>query len=151
MKLTNKLGLPDAIIRAIQNDDYDKGECDYSVTELLKPPRVRALAEKHKADIEEDAEYQLYRLYGKLVHKILEQANVKDFAEKRIFAKFGDKVISGQFDNLTLDDSGVLSDYKMTTAWKFKKNAPPEPDWVAQLNMLTELLRLNPELCKTEI
>ena len=30
MKLTNKLRLPEAIVRAVQNDSYTKGEADIS-------------------------------------------------------------------------------------------------------------------------
>lgn len=142
-KLTNRLGLPDALVRAIQNDPYDKGNADYSVTELLKPPRVRALTEKYKDQIEEDVEDSLYRLYGQLVHALLERANVKDLAEKRMFGKFSGKVLSGGFDNLTLDGEGILTDYKFTTVWKFKKDKGEDPEYAAQLNMLAALLMLN--------
>lgn len=142
-KLTNKMGLPDAIVNAMMNDPYSKGNSDYSATELLKPARIRALTERHRHEIVEDVEDGLYRLYGQIIHGILERGNAKDLAEKRFFAEFGSKIISAQLDTMTLDESGILSDFKFTTAWKFKKNSPPEPDWVAQLNIQAELLRRN--------
>lgn len=142
MKLTNRNNLPDALVRAIGNDNYSKGESDFSVTELLKPPRVRALEIQHADKIQEDVEDHIYRLYGQIVHTILERANEADMVEKRFFAKFGDYTLSGQVDSLVLKD-GVLTDWKFSTAWAFKSNQPPKPEWVAQLNMQAELLRRN--------
>ena len=43
MILTNKHNLPEAIVAAIMNDSYTKGDADISVTELLSPPQLRAL------------------------------------------------------------------------------------------------------------
>jgi hypothetical protein len=143
MKLSNKLGLPEAIVNAIKNDPYTKGDADYSVTELLKPPRIRALTEKHRHELEEDVEDGLYRLYGQIIHGILERGNANDLAEKRFFATFNGKKVSGQIDTLSLDEKGTLTDFKFTTVWKFKKNQAPDPDFVAQLNMQLELLRQN--------
>lgn len=142
MKLTNNKNYPDAILKAISNDPYNKGECDFSVTELLKPPRQRALQIQHKDEIEEDVESRLYALYGQITHLILERANVKDLAEERLFGKIGEYTVSGQIDSLTIEE-GTLLDFKFTTAWGFMKNRPPKPEYVAQLNMQLELLRQN--------
>ena len=40
--ITNVLNLPEAIVRAVTRDTYSKGQAEFSVTELLLPPRVRA-------------------------------------------------------------------------------------------------------------
>lgn len=142
MKLTNKYGLPTALVHAIENDPYDKGASDYSVTELLKPPKQAALYLKYKNEIVEDVSDKLHSLYGQIVHSILERGNKNELVEKRFFAKFGGKILSGQIDNLCLSE-GVLSDYKFTTAYKFKPNSEPPVEWVLQLNMQLELLRQN--------
>jgi hypothetical protein len=142
-KVTNKLGLPSAIVKAIINDPYSKGDSDYSVTELLKPPRLRRLTELHEHELEEDVEDSLYRLYGQIAHGILERGNSSDLAEKRFFADFNGKKISGQIDTLSLDSKKVLTDFKFTTVWKFKKDQPADQEWTAQLNMQLELLRRN--------
>ena len=47
MKLTNNHNLPEAIVAAIMNDSYTKGDADISVTELLTPPQLRHLKLKH--------------------------------------------------------------------------------------------------------
>ena len=43
MKYTNKHDIPKEIIRAIENDQYTRGNSDISVTGLLQPPRIRLL------------------------------------------------------------------------------------------------------------
>lgn len=140
MKLTNKKNLPQAIYDAISADPYSKGDADFSITELLKPPRIRALEKKHTDDLTEDVSDRLWSLYGQIAHLILERANRKDLAEKRLFTKIDGYKISGQFDTLDLDD-GVLSDYKLTTSYAFMGGREPKPEWVAQLNMQLFLLR----------
>lgn len=142
MKLTNKNGFPEALVRAIQNDTYSKGDADFSVTELLQPPRLRALKKLHGHEIQEDVEDRLWALYGQIVHTILERANEADLVEKRFKAKFGDFTLSGQVDSLVLK-GGALTDWKFSTAWAFKANQAPKPEWEAQLNMQAELLRRN--------
>jgi hypothetical protein len=144
MKLTNKSGLPDVLVKAIKNDNYTKGESDFSVTELLQPPRLRALKTRHFHEIEEDAEDKLYSLYGQLVHLLIERAaHEGEIAEKRFFAKFGNGVtVSAQVDSLSIT-SGVLTDWKFVTAWKFKGGRAADELWTAQLNMQLEILRQN--------
>lgn len=134
--------LPAALIRAINADPYDKGGADFSVTELLQPPRIRVLKARHAHEIVEDPADRLYSLYGQLVHALLERANMADLSEKRFFIDVDGVSVSGQIDTLSLAD-GLLSDYKFTTSWGFKTDNPPKPEWVAQLNMQAELLRQN--------
>jgi hypothetical protein len=142
MNLTNRNNFPEALVRAIANDKYSKGDSDFSVTELLQPPRIRALKIKHSHEIVEDVEDRLWSLYGQIVHSILERANEVDLVEKRFTGNFGDHTVSGQIDSLVLKD-GILSDWKFSTAWAFKVNQDPKPEWTAQLNMQCELLRQN--------
>lgn len=148
MKLTNKSNLPAALLKAMANDPYDKGDSDFSVTGLIKPARLSALEERHAHEIEEDVEDGLYRLYGQLVHALLERANEVDLCETRYFYTFNvngkDYKISAQMDTLTLT-SGKLRDFKFTTSWGFNKNREPKADWIAQLNVQRELMLLNGE------
>lgn len=146
MILTNNKNLPEAIVSAIQNDPYSKQGADFSVTELIKPPRIRALEIQHKTDITEDVSDRLWALYGQVAHLILERANQADLAEKRFFTQVevGGKSysLSGQLDTLSLVDN-ILSDYKFTTAWGFMANKEPKPEWTAQLNIQNFLLHKN--------
>ena len=141
MKLTNKLNLPDGLVRAIQNDAYDKGDCDFSATELLKPPQQRALLKAHAHEITEDASDRIWSLLGQAAHAICERSNVSEIAEKRLYAKFGAHTVGAQLDSFEVS-SGVLSDYKVTTMYKAKAGEP-DPDFTAQLNIQAEILREN--------
>lgn len=144
MKITNNLGLAQAIVRAVTNDPYNRGKCDFSITELLLPPRIRALRIKHDGEITEDASDRIWSLLGQSIHTILERSNNPDNAisEKRYFAQFGKHTVSAQIDSLELTSS-VLRDFKTTTAYKFKSNQPPPADYIAQLNGQLEILRRN--------
>ncbi len=143
-KITNRSGFPDAVVQGIINDDYDRGNSDYTITELLKPPRVRALQERYKDEIEVDVEDLIYAFEGKILHKVLEKANRTGLIEKRFFAKIIGKTISAQIDTLAWDDDepGVLSDWKRCPAFKMGQ-AEPDPDWVFQTNGQAWILRQN--------
>lgn len=142
MIITNRAGLPDAIVNAIRNDPYDSGKSDFTATGLLKPAQMRALEMIHADKLEDDAEKSLYRLYGQVAHGILERANELDLAEKRFFSEFMGFKVSAQLDTLALTN-GVLSDYKFTTSYGFKSDKEPKPEYIAQLNIQLELIRRN--------
>lgn len=142
MELTNNLGYPEALVQAVQADTYSRGNSDYSVTQLLKPPRVVALEALHSGELIDDVSDRIWSLYGQVVHTILERANIADLSEKRFFAEIGGKIVSAQVDTLALVRK-ILTDWKFTTVWKFLPGKPVEPDWVAQLNMQLEILRRN--------
>lgn len=145
MKLTNKKNLPSQLFRAIQNDPYTKGESDYSVTGLLKPPRAAALELKHFDEIEEDISSRTFALLGQAVHVILERAaNPNDLVEKRFFSEFNGVKVSGQIDYYDCETK-TLSDWKVTKAWAFSKKggSGKKPEWIQQLNMQAHLIRLH--------
>ena len=52
--ITNKHGLPDALVRAVQNDPYSAGQSDISVTALIDAPQRRVLKRKHDKEITVD-------------------------------------------------------------------------------------------------
>jgi len=141
MNLTNRLRLPKAIVDAVANDPYDKGDCDFSCTELLKPPKMCALERLHQDEITEDVSDRLWSLYGQVAHTILERANRVDLCEERYFAKFGSHTVSAQIDTMCIE-SGMLTDYKFTSAYKFKNKTPSE-EWAQQMNIQLEILRKN--------
>lgn len=106
MRVTNKLGLPEAIVEAVANDDYTRGECDLSVTQLIAPPRQVELIRQHEDELEEDAADRIFLLMGKIAHGILEKAAPRGAAitEERLFIDVDGWRISGAFDSLVLVD-----------------------------------------------
>ncbi|WP_295543630.1 PD-(D/E)XK nuclease family protein [uncultured Thiohalocapsa sp.] len=145
MNVTNNYALPAAIVAAVENDPYSRGDADISVTELIAPAQQRALMREHWHELEEDAADRLFALQGQLIHSLLERANIKhqlaDIAERRLSAEVAGWALSGQFDNLILDDSGTLQDYKYSSVWSVKNGVKEE--WVAQLNVLRWLVYAN--------
>ena len=148
-RLTNRHELPATIVAAIENDPYDAGDCDISVTSLVNSPRIVALMRRHRDDITEDVADHLYRLFGKGMHAVLEQAGTGAGAitEERLYADVGGWRISGSFDSLTLEvqkdggefpDTWSLTDWKMTSVYAVKDGVKPE--WEAQLNSYAWLL-----------
>lgn len=163
MRFTNELGLPDAIVQAVTNDSYTRGECDLSVTQLIAPPRVVELNRMHSDEIVEDVADRIWLLLGKIAHGILEKAAPEHSAifEERLFCDIdtedtetdinGDERrvswrISGAFDNLAVaqaeHNTWRLSDYKITSVWAARYGANKD-DWCQQLNCYAYLLRLH--------
>lgn len=164
MRFTNELGLPDAIVQACCNDDYTRGACDLSVTQLIAPPRVVELNRLHGPELVEDVADRIWLLMGKIAHGILEKAAPEHTAifEERLFCDIdtGDTEasedeppgrpitmrISGAFDNLAIaqvkHNTWKLSDYKVTSVWA-ARHAANKHEWVQQLNCYAYLLRLH--------
>lgn len=145
-QITNRLGLPEAFVNAVKNDSYSPGSSDFTVTELIGPPRIGALKRKHRDEITEDASDRVWNLIGQVSHGILERSNTVDLVEKRFYTEILGSKIGGQFDSLILE-TATLSDYKVTTVWKFKADESgylKVPDeYTAQLNILAYILAKN--------
>src|SRR5215471_11054104 len=134
MRLTNNANLPSPLVKAVSNDSYDRGACDFTVTELLVPPRARALTRAHWDDIVEDASEMIWRLIGQIGHSILERAADPAYSERRFYGKVAGNTISGRAD-LHFDGGYYhLWDYKFTSVYTAKGGMKPE--WEQQVNML---------------
>ena len=138
--LTNKLGLPEPIVRAISNDTYTKGEADFSVTELLAPPQLVRLRKQHAEEIVEDASDRIWSLLGQAVHSVIERAGMSPdtLSEVTLNTEFEGLTIKGTFDHMAIS-SLALYDFKVTTVWKVLNNALP-PEWEAQTNIYRWML-----------
>lgn len=145
MKLTNRYGYPATIIKAIENDDYSRGDSEFSATGLIGPPRARILAERHKDELTEDVDDGIWRLFGQIGHGLLERAGtgIGNLVEKRFFTTVDNTKISAQIDSLSLEQDGTLIDWKYTTVYGFKKDVEPKREWVAQMNIQAYLVRLH--------
>lgn len=144
MKLVDDVGLPEAILRALERDPYNKGNADISVTGLLKPPFLRSLEAFYEPVIEEEASDRIYALLGKAVHAILEMAELTDRAkylrEERFFTEQEGWRISGQCDLIDLE-ARTLHDFKVCSRWVGIFGAKDE--WEQQLNLYRLLARRN--------
>ncbi len=131
MALTNRLGLPSTIVRAVASDPY-KGGGDISVTKLIAPPYQRKLQQQHQPV--EDVADRIWALMGQIGHAILERVPTDESTavrEERLFTSCRGWTVSGQFD---LIEDGTLTDFKFTSVWTAKDGGKAE--WEQQLNLL---------------
>ncbi|MFH0957301.1 MAG: hypothetical protein V1897_01220 [Pseudomonadota bacterium] len=139
MKITNVLGLPDALVRAVSNDPYDPGTCQISVTKLISPVQKVALELLHADEITEDVSSRMFSLFGQCVHTILSRAEVEAISEKRLEITRQGWRLSGALDRLVISE-GILQDYKVTGANSLREGNG-RAEWQSQLNILATLLR----------
>ena len=139
MKLTNNYGAPDSIVDAIRSDPYTKDGADFSITELIKPPQIRRLWNKHEDDISVDVREQIWKLLGTGVHAAIERADSEGTKEKRFHAEHDGVTISGAID--LIRDDGSVVDYKVTSTYSVQRGL--KEDWEKQLNLYAWLLRQN--------
>lgn len=138
MKIINDIGLPQAIISALENDVYEPPDADISVTQLIDPPQKVELTRHHEGDLQQNASEMLYALMGQAMHTILERAEDDGLQEERLYADYGGWRIGGQFDLLS---GGTLSDYKFASVWEYIYGL--KADRHAQLNILRWLATEN--------
>lgn len=141
MKLTNNLRLPDAIVRAVANDTYTKGDADFSVTQLLQPPQLARLAQLHADEIIEDVSDRIWSLLGQSVHAIIERAADENntLSELTLTTSLDNYKIKGTIDNITIANA-EMCDFKVTTAYKLAANPGVPLDWEQQTNIYRWML-----------
>lgn len=143
MRITNRYSLREPLVRAVSDErPYVPGVI--SVTELIKPPQMRALEIAHADEIEEDASDRIWALLGTAVHMVLEKASVDNaFQEEQLSTEINGWTVTGRPD--LLEDYGdgaiTLSDYKVTSVWAFLNGVKVE--WEQQLNLYAWLWRLH--------
>lgn len=142
-------GMPLPLFRAIVaiSTDYDKGDCDFSVTELLKPPQIPAVQRERWEDIEVSASSLIYSIHGSATHTIMERGSSPTArVEERIIADFDGVKVGGKVDYL---DGTELDDWKVIGVYEAKKGLKKEKE--QQLNMLAHLLRKSEGLEMTRL
>lgn len=134
MKITNKHNVPQTIVTLANRNDYSKGEADYSVTEIISPPRIQRLRRKHYAEMEQDVADMLWQLMGSALHVVAERSEVPNHInEERLFVEIDGVILSGAIDLQEICDDGVIiTDYKFTSAWSLMND---KPEWAQQQNI----------------
>ena len=141
MKITNRFDLPDVIAKALQQDDYSRGDSERSVTQLIDSPRIGILQREYDNEIEQDIVDFVWSRFGTAMHKMFEDATKGENyrTEERLFCEHMGWTISGAIDLLELTPNGwVIRDYKVTSKWSviFGKE-----EWENQANAYAWLLR----------
>jgi hypothetical protein len=139
MRVTNKFGVPAPLVTLATREYYSKGKAQYSVTELLSPPRVRRLREQYDSEIETDVTDLMWSMFGSALHVVMERGQTEGHVtEERIFTEMDGVTISGAIDLQEEKDGGVIiTDYKVTSAWAVMND---KPEWEQQLNVYAWLV-----------
>lgn len=139
MKVTNKHNVPETLVSLATRDYYTKGRADYSVTEIISPPRIQRLRRKHHEEMEQDVSDMLWQLLGSALHVVAERGTTENHInEERLIADVGDVKLSGAIDIQRITPEGVIiTDYKFTSAWALRQD---KPEWEAQQNIYAWLV-----------
>ena len=132
--ITNKQNLPAPVVALLTRNYYTKGASQYSVTELMSPPKIRRLREQYDDKIEVDVTSMLATQFGTFMHGKLEAKEIEGYInEERIHAEIDEVKISGAIDLQKEVDGGVvIIDYKFVKAYSVMMN---KADWETQLNV----------------
>ena len=134
MKITNVHNVPRPLVTLASKQYYSKGKSDYSVTELMSPPRVQRLRAQHDEERTEDVSDMLWSLLGSALHVVMERGESEGWtSEERLFTEVDGVVISGAIDlqEDAADGIGIV-DYKFTSAWAVMND---KIEWEQQLNI----------------
>ena len=133
MKITNKLGLPDMLVRAVQKE-YTYREKRYSITSLLDPDRVLMLKRRYNDEIEQDISECIWMLFGTVTHYALEtgiEVKENEYVEEHLEHTFNNGyILSGIVDHVY----DYIDDYKTTSVWTVIYGSNNE-HWKKQLQM----------------
>ncbi len=149
MILTNHQNLPEPLVRAITWSDRDREGCDYTITELLRPPRIAQLEREHADEITEDASDRIWMLLGSAGHEVLRRSAAQGLLFSEDWTKERERnviveeraivevivggikyKVGGQIDYSESDK--CIWDYKFTSVYAAKEGTKPE--WDQQLN-----------------
>jgi hypothetical protein len=140
LRITNKFNVPETLVSLAANDDYTKGLADFSVTEIISPPRIQRLRRKHWQDMEQDVSDMLWSMLGRALHVVAEKGQTDNhIVEERLHVEVSNVVLSGAIDLQKVTPQGILiTDYKFTSAWAVKAD---KFDWEAQQNIYAWMVR----------
>jgi hypothetical protein len=138
MKITNNHNLPAPFLALLSRNYYSKGASQYSVTELMSPPKIKRLRERFDDEIVIDATKLIASQLGTFMHGKLEMHEIEGYInEERIFIDIDGVTMSGAIDLQQMVDGGtVIIDYKFVKTWSIVQHRlGNKSGWVEQLNI----------------
>lgn len=150
MLVTNAHALPEVFMNFARSDKYDKGDADFSATQLIDSPRISALMSQHYSELREDLSERVFSMMGQALHHIAEAgANFNHISEERLFATYNvdgkDCVVSGQVDLQEImgePPEGIIRmvDFKVTSVFSAMSGSRVYAKWCQQLGIYKNLL-----------
>jgi len=139
MKITNRMNLPEAMVKAVSVRRHNNPG-RLSATTLLNGTKQILLTDRHWDDLEDDVADRFWAIIGTAVHSVLEDEGKDDFTEEFVSHDTDGITVTGRIDNYNMR-TGVISDYKSVSVWKIKfQNFD---DWRKQGMIYAWLLKKN--------
>jgi len=141
MKFKDSHNLPAPIKRAIewQSQAHSVGKANRSCTTLIDSPLIWYLWKVYGDQVEVEYASRLWALFGTLAHLIIEKfggEEGEEHIEQKVYAPFGDWVVSGQIDYIHAPKR--LIDYKFTSTYAASE---VKVEWENQANTYLGLMR----------
>jgi hypothetical protein len=132
--ITNKKGLPEQLVRAVEKE-YTYQPKRYSITSLLDTHRILQLKRRHNNELSQDVSDMIWMIFGSGIHKAIEDAGVcqGQHAEKRLEYQFGDYTLSGIVDFID-EKNEIILDWKTTSMWTYMYKSNYDK-WLKQLQL----------------
>lgn len=119
MKITNRLNLPEALVKAVSVERHNKPG-SYSATTLLKGVKETILQERHWEELETDVSDSIWAVWGTAVHAIFENMKDNTFHEEYFEQEVNGLLITGRVDSYDLENE-TLNDWKTASVYKIMK------------------------------
>jgi len=118
MKITNRMNLPEALVKAVSVSRHNKPG-HLSATTLLNGTKQILLTDRHWDTLEDDVADRFWAIIGTAVHNILEHEGKNEFAEEFMLHEVDGVTVTGRIDNFNMAE-GTVTDYKTNSVWKIK-------------------------------
>ena len=128
MKVTNRLHMPEAFVKAVSTTRHNEAGC-FSATTLNKGAKEIILTDRHFDEITVDAADSVWAVWGTAVHALLESQPDNNFHEEYFKVPVSNSFVTGQVDSYDMEN-GVINDWKTASVWKVQFN--DFKDWRAQ-------------------
>jgi hypothetical protein len=139
MKVTNKLHLPEAFVKAVSVERHNEPGC-YSATTLNKGTKEIILSDRHFDEITVDAADSVWAVWGTAVHALLESQPDNNFHEESFKVPVSNSFVTGQVDSYDMEHA-TICDWKTASVWKVQ--FADFSDWYKQGMTYAWLLKQN--------
>jgi hypothetical protein len=118
MIITNKMNLPEALVKAVTTRRHNNPG-RLSATTLLNGTKQIVLTDRHWDQLEDDVSDRFWAIFGTAVHALLEHEGEHDFTEEFMFYDMDGITVTGRIDNYNMK-TATVTDYKTASVWKVK-------------------------------
>ncbi|MBR1640263.1 MAG: PD-(D/E)XK nuclease family protein [Treponema sp.] len=139
MKVTNRLHLPEAFVKAVSVERHNKAG-QYSATTLNKGVKGIILQERHWEEFTVDAADSVWATFGTAFHAIMEKYEDGNFHEEKFDIAVSNSRVTGVVDSYDME-RGIINDWKTASVYKVMKG--DFADWYKQGMTYAWLLKQN--------